>query len=235
MTLRLAVAVPLLVATSAFAQTPDPGSQDARGPEGQTVGIGLGWQFPTPLLEPNIASARFRLGAVTLEPSIRLAFDRAGTESETVGRVADAEPVTVEDEARTRGTGLEVGGTVRYPFARRGNLSLVGLGGVNVGWSSAAQDEDLRDETTVDEARSSALNASLNWGLGIEWFMRHNLALSADARNPLVSWSRTTTTTREERDTPVGRATGNSERVTTALSGGLTFRPQIRVMLHLYF
>lgn len=230
-TLKLAFALPLVFATTALAQE----AADERGPEGQFLGIGIGYQFPTSLLEPNIASARFRVGGVTLEPSIRLGLDSTTAESEATNRLADGDPITAEDEERRRNTGIEVGGTVRYPFARRGNLALVGLGGVNVGWSNTAVDDDLRDDTTVNETRTNAFNASLNWGLGIEWFMRHNLALSADARNPLVSWNRTATTTRIERDTPVGRAVSDTENVNSTVSGALTFRPQVRVMVHLYF
>jgi opacity protein-like surface antigen len=230
MNFRTIVTAALFVMPAA-ALAQDTEARPARA-EGNTVGIGIGWVFPQDLLEPNTASARFRLGRITLEPSINLGGSSGTQASTTRTTVPGAEEQVSEDEDKSSSLDVTVGAQVRYALASRGPVDLVVLGGVGFGYGSATVDQDVNVDDQVNRTTTSNQNVGANWGLGVEWFLGKGLSLSADAVNPLVSWSQSRV--RQEREQP-GPFLLDGETKSTTLSGGLTFRPTVRVMVHLYF
>jgi hypothetical protein len=155
-----------LVALPSFAQDGDP------RPEGTAVGIGIGYAFPGfNVLQPNTASARFRLGGVVLEPRLNVGG------SSTTGRDLDfsqtgdlpAEEDTVD--TRAGGFGAGVGTGVRVPISSRGPVDLQFLGGVTVSYSTSSGDRDESDNENTDVSSANALLLNLDWGLGLEWFL----------------------------------------------------------------
>ena len=133
------------------------------------------------------------------------------------------------------GLDASVGAQVRYPVASRGALDLVAIGGLSFSWGSGSQESNGPGDNEVATVSRQNLGASLGYGLGIEWFLGHGLALSADAQNPLVGWSRTTVVNESRStigDTP---RTSREETSNSGFNWGLIFQPQIRVLMHLYF
>lgn len=212
---------------------PPPPPQEVR-PDGMTVGVGVGYIFPRSILEPNTASVRFRLGGgLTLEPVVNL-----GGGTSTTGTVATltSGPNTVSTQDGDTGGGLNLGAgaNVRYALASAGPVDFVGLAGVGVHYGSRTTHLDVFVENQTQTRTNTSLQASLNWGLSVEWFITRNIVLSADATNPLASWTNTTSVERSARtgDNPRSQEERSS---TTALDFGLVFNPSVRLMFHLYF
>ena len=182
-----------------------------RRPEGRSLGLGFGWILPTDLTIPNTVAARFRLpSGLTFEPSVRLRFIGTWDESDFGG-------TTSED--RDRSLELELFTFVRLPLAARGGVDLVALGGAELGWSKRTVDPD----GAANEQSVTTLDASLLWGLGLEWWFRHHFSLSFDATNPVVTYARSAQDT---------QTVDTSSSATTA---GAIWEPTIRLTLHLYF
>lgn len=140
-------------------------------PEGMSVGIGAGYSFPAQVLEPNLASVRFRFASgLTVEPTVVLATSRSTTE------LGPAETETETSEG-TFATNL------RFPLAGRGKIDLVLLGGAGISYQKQSPDGPDNDTTTTTLA--------LSWGLGLDYWPKQSWCLSASATNPLFSFSRT--------------------------------------------
>lgn len=204
-------------------------------PSSPSVGIGAGWTFPgaASILTPNTASVRVRLGQLTLEPtfSFRGNGDRSHTDTSLTVPGQPA-PQTTEGEDKGSGYTAGVGANVRYDLLSRGPFDLVGILGGRFSYDSRLAQVDVLDTTQRNEQRKNTIDAGLDWGLGVVWFLSNNLSVSADVTNPLLTFTSEKTTT--ERDRP----NGNQERATQEKSGvdyGLSFSPVARVLFHLYF
>jgi hypothetical protein len=140
-------------------------------PEGMSVGIGVGYSVPAQLLEPNLASVRFRFpSGLTIEPTVVLATSRATTE------IGPNETETEASEA-TFATNL------RFPLAGRGKIDLVLIGGAGISYQKQSPDGPDNDTTTTTFA--------LAWGLGLDYWPKQSWCLSASATNPLFTFTRT--------------------------------------------
>lgn len=236
--LRASLVVLFTVASgAAFAQrtTTTATPPEELRPQETTVGIGAGWTFPQSILEPNTVSVRIKFGpALALEPYANLGGRTGGTatvDSVTLGGTT----TTAEDEDTNGGLNLGAGANVRYAFASAGPVDFVGLGGIAVNYGSNTVNRDVLEENVSDVTNTSGINVNANWGVGVEWFINRNVVLSADATNPLVSWSRSTTRAETEDNTGAEPFSTLDESTTTNLDFGLRLMPSVRVMFHLYF
>ncbi|HEU5055366.1 MAG TPA: hypothetical protein VFU21_02520 [Kofleriaceae bacterium] len=140
-------------------------------PDGMSIGIGAGYSVPAQILEPNLASVRFRFpSGLTLEPTVVLATSRATTE---VG------PSEVETEASE----ATFATNVRLPVAGRGKIDLVLIGSAGISYDKQSPDGPDNDTSTATLA--------LAWGLGLDYWPKQSWCLSASATNPLFTFSRT--------------------------------------------
>ena len=142
---------------------------------------------------------------------------------------------TAEDEDTTSGLNLSLNTNVRFSVAEAGPVNFVAIGGLGVGYMQSTVNADVLEENQTDERNNSGLSASLNWGLGVEWFLTRHIAVSADATNPLAAWSRNTQVRTTTDTTGVEPVNTRAESVTSELNAGLIFQPTVRVMFHLYF
>ncbi len=139
-------------------------------PEGLTIGIGIGYVFPTSIENPNTASVRFRLASgLIFEPSA------------TLGRTAETEDDGMSDEQTTR-TELSVGTLVRKPFRTRGKLDLELIASAGISTATVDPDGPSNVENTT--------TFGVGWGLGITYWLTRNWALSTTATNPLLAYTR---------------------------------------------
>jgi hypothetical protein len=134
-----------------------------------SIGIGIGYVFPTSLETPNIASVRFRLpSGLQFEPRLVLA---STTNTIDTG-------MQIDDKA----TELGVGALIRFPLMSRGrvDLEVLGLADINSLNLNPDGDDDERTITTVN----------LQYGLAVtSWLTRH-WQISMSATNPLLSMAR---------------------------------------------
>ena len=156
---------------------PDPpaASVDAAGspnrPEGMSMGIGVGYSIPAQLLEPNLASVRFRFpSGLTVEPTLVLSTTRSTVE------VGPAETETESGEAT-------FAANLRFPLAGRGKIDLVLIGGAGLTYNKQSPDGPDNDTTSATFA--------LSWGLGLDYWPKQSWCLSASATNPLFAFTRT--------------------------------------------
>lgn len=170
------VAAPETTEPATTTPDPEPMAVEAEAaspnrPEGMSMGIGIGYSIPAQLLEPNLASVRFRLpSGLTLEPTVVLATSRSKTE---IG------PAETETEA-SEGT---LATNVRLPLAGRGKIDLVLIGSAGFTVNKQSPDGPDNDTTTGTFA--------LSWGLGLDYWPKQSWCLSASATNPLFSFTRT--------------------------------------------
>jgi hypothetical protein len=145
-------------------------SDSPNRPDGMSVGIGVGYSVPAQILEPNLASVRFRLpSGLTVEPTVVLATARSTTE------VGPAETETEASEG-TFATNL------RLPVAGRGKIDLVLIGSAGLTYQKQSPDGPDNDTTTATFA--------LGWGLGLDYWPKQSWCLSASATNPLFTFTR---------------------------------------------
>lgn len=177
---------------------------------GRGIGIGAGWVFPTDILVPNAASARFRLASgLTFEAAVTLALNTTSSET-TIGGTTD----------ESGSSGVDVVGAVlvRYPLATRGRFQFVGVGGLGVGLSTDSNEDD-----GMETSSSRVLFAGASWGIGIDWFVRRNWSISLTAQNPILQWSSTT------------QEAGSLETTDSSLLIGAIWDPTVSAMVHLYY
>lgn len=204
-------------------------------PDGLTVGVGAGWVFPRSILEPNAVSVRIKLdNTLAFEPVLNLGGGLGG--AQTTGSINSGGNTTTDtDEDTNGGLNLGLGGNVRYSFLSAGPVDFVGIGGVSFNYGSSTVNRDVQEDLVDDFTTTTSIGAALNWGIGVEWFITRNVVLSADAFNPLVSWS-TSTVLNEQQDRSGGEpVTVRDETVSNNLQYGLILQPTVRMMFHLYF
>ncbi len=149
----------------------DSGASGLNRPEGTSVGIGVGYSVPAQILEPNLASVRFRFpSGITFEPTVVLATARSTTE---VG----ASEVETEASEATFAT------NIRLPVAGRGKIDLVLIGSAGISFDKQSPDGPDND--------TSSTTLALAWGLGLDYWPKPSWCLSASATNPLFAFSRT--------------------------------------------
>jgi hypothetical protein len=149
-----------------------PAEPAADRPVDFSVGIGIGYDFPADVAQPNVTSVRFRLpSGLTVEPFAALAL---GSQSEEAGGV----------EASTSSFGFEVGADVRLPNRVRGPVDLVLVGGAGLGTASTNPDGDDND--------SSTFFLDVHWGLGLDFWFRRHWCFSLTATNPFLVYQQST-------------------------------------------
>jgi outer membrane biosynthesis protein TonB len=147
---------------------PAPPQNEWRPPE-FSIGIGIGYQFPTSLETPNVATVRFRLpSGLTFEPTLALAS--------TTDTVDTGDPV---DDKTTQ---LGLGTLIRFPMVAHGRVDLELLGAINV--DNVNQNPDGEDDETTTTA------VTLNYGLAVTSWINRHWAVSFSALNPLVSFAK---------------------------------------------
>ncbi len=232
--MRLPTLAIAIFSLSSSALALEPAVAEGR-PEGTTVGIAAGWAFPQSLLEPNTVGVRVRLAAFALEPNVRLGADSGSNAVNSSVTLPGQAAVESKANEGTAGYALMVGANVRYPVMGKGPVDLLALVGANVGLTNATRNTDAAAGTQVDRQTTTGLSAGLSWGLGVEWFLGHGLSLSADAQNPLVTYSSTKVSTHHEQPALNDKMLSDTTTTTTALDGAATFRPTVRLQVCLYF
>lgn len=203
------------VTTSAPVMATSSVSAHERRPEGNSVGLGVGYYFEFGAVDtttdghrlwnPNITSARFRLeSGLTIEPSVILM--RSGTTTEA----GDAEASAAE-------TTIELGAAARYPLRSRGRVDLVAVGGARIGMSSSDPNTD------VDDDKMSTTSAALIWGIGLDYWLSPTWQFSITAMNPFFQHTKTTT-----------EQGPDAESSTSQTDIGIVWSPTMTAMLHMY-
>lgn len=233
MHVRLVAVASLSVSLLAFAD--EPAAPAATRPEAPTVGVSAGWSFPQSVLEPNTVGVRFRLAGLTLEPMARLGgtTNSAGTSATTT--LPNTPASTSKSSQGSGGFDVSVGATVRYPVATKGPVDLVALVGGSVAYSSVTKNTDTGTVGAVDRQTTTGVSAGLSWGLGVEWFVSPTFSLSADATNPLVTFTTSKVSAHTEQPLGNDKVVSDSDTTSTGFDGALSFRPTVRLMATLYF
>jgi hypothetical protein len=189
------------------APPPEPvaAEQHAMRPEGFSVGMGLGWDLPTSIQQPNVTSVRFRLASgLTIEPI----FTLAGTSTSS-----DNGPGT----NTTDKTGdLALAAVVRIPHRihDRVDLELVGAAGVGL----------HTDDPMGDNNNTTTSDVRVSWGLGLEYWLTGHWSVSLTATNPLLDAQHSSTQ----------QGAGLPDHTTGTTSFGLIWDPNVVLMTHLY-
>ncbi|RMG15166.1 MAG: hypothetical protein D6729_12710 [Deltaproteobacteria bacterium] len=182
-----------------------------------TVGVGAGWVFPgAEVLSPNVGLTRLRVTPeIEVEGALNLGFGSGSTKTDI-----NPDDNTMDTEDRTAHFALALSVDVRYAALRGAHAEFVAGGGIGVGFTGQETDPDGPDN--IQRTLSTSLAAQ--WLLGVNWFVTQNFAVSADVRNPLLSYTNQSTEIPSE------------DRVdsTTSLDLGLIFAPQARITLLFY-
>lgn len=142
---------------------------DPLRPDGMSVGIGVGYIFPTSLETPNVASVRFRLAnKLTVEPQVSLA--------------QSATTVDVGESTTDSSLQIAAGALIRKPLVERGRVDLEVLGAVNL--SNVTDNPDMEDNNTT------TTQLDLAYGLAVNTWINRHLQISMSALNPIVSYTR---------------------------------------------
>jgi hypothetical protein len=183
---------------------PAPAEAEPDRPVGFSVGIGVGYRFPTSLTSPNTASVRFRLpNAVTFEPSVVLA---------TSSREVDV-GMTQTQSASEVGVGV----LARLPVMARKRTAFEVLASFSAGRVS----EDPDDSNPDDKTEVSTV--SVGYGLAVGFWALRNLNISLSATNSLITYAH------QREEMGFGFVS-----VTNTTSFGLIFDPTVTLMVHLY-
>jgi hypothetical protein len=148
---------------------PQPAPEEPPRPTEFSVGIGVGYIFPTSLQTPNVASVRFRLPTgLTFEPRVALASTKDSVDTGT--------PVD------NKTTDIGAGTVIRYPTMMHGKFDLELLGAVDI--------DIVTQDPAMDDNNTTTTTARISYGLAVNyWLTRHwNVSFTAD--NPVVSFTR---------------------------------------------
>jgi hypothetical protein len=177
---------------------------EPRRPVGFSLGIGVGYRFPTPLQTPNVSSVRLRFASgFTLEPTVVFATT---SHSEDMG------------SARTvKNTELGVGALGRFPLVQRGRTDLELLAAFEVDNLSTDPDADQTDDVR------SVTTSSIRYGIAVGAWITPHLQASMSATNGLLTFVKD----RQEQGL-------DTVTITTDTTFGVIFDPTVVFMLHLY-
>jgi hypothetical protein len=144
----------------------DDGDQVANRPEGFSVGLGVGYVFPTAWRQPNLVSARFRLGGgLMIEPRFDLT-NKTNKVEQGANSATDAQ------------TDIDVSALVHVPLKQRGNVDLNILGGVALSYNVQDPQGDGNNITQTAIA--------LAYGVGVNYWMYRHWSVSLTATNVLI-------------------------------------------------
>ena len=201
------------------------------GVGGMTVGVGAGYQFPQSILEPDTVSLRVRMGALTFEPLLSLGGGTAGTkDTTTVTSGTTTNTTTTSDSAN--GLDVSIAGNFLYALANAGPMSFHVIGGLGFGYVSNTEIPSFTAPVTKESLTATTTSVGLSWGVAVEWAFTKNFVASAEATNPLVTWSNVKTVAHVETNIP---STSDVTHEVSGVSGGLVLRPTVRLLFHLYF
>jgi hypothetical protein len=173
-------------------------------PAGFSLGIGVGYRFPTSLQTPNITSVRFRLaGGITVEPSVVFAT------------TSHSEDTGTAQTSRASEAGVGVLG--RFPLISHRRTDLELLGGVAFDYLGQDPDDQNSDDVTTNTT------VTVSYGLAVGLWLTPHVQASLSATNGLVSFAKK----REEMG-------AGSVRVTNDTTFGLIFDPTVAFMIHLF-
>lgn len=173
-------------------------------PSGFSIGIGVGYRFPTALSIPNSTSVRFRLpSGITFEPSLVLA--------------TSSQELDIGMSQKSTSTELGVAALARFPVVqrRRTDLEILAAFGVDR-LNQDPSDQNIEDQTTTT-------STTFSYGVAVGLWLTQNLQVSLSATNALVSYVHT----REEMGF-------DFVSVTNSTTFGVIFDPTVLLMIHLY-
>jgi hypothetical protein len=186
------------------APAPEPVVEESHRPEGSSIGIGLGWDLPTSVEQPNVTSVRFRLASgITFEPMLTLAGTSAGTDD------------GMGNTTTTKTADFDLAAVARFPHRLHDRVDLVLVGAAGVGMHL--------DDPMGDNNNTTTTSITVSWGLGLEYWISPHWSVSLTATNPLLETQRTAM------QQPVG-----DDRTTTTTTVGLVWDPNVVLMAHLY-
>lgn len=197
------------VAQTAPAQPAMQTQTEASGdrPDGFAIALGLGYALPTSLQTPNITSARIRLSSgFEIEPAVRIANESASNELETPA---------MTDETTDKHTTFSLIALGRLTLIQRGRADFNVLASLGFTTDKTNPDGDF-NTTTVN-------SFGLGWGIGVGYWFSPHWQLSMNVLNDLVTYSSTKT-----------QAAMDTSMTTSTTEIGVTFAPQVFMMLHLY-
>jgi hypothetical protein len=189
--------------------------EQAQAPEDLSFGIGVGFDFPADLGQPNITVASFRYKNMQLQPFIALSDTKADEEM-------DDGVLTSKDEAKQDVRML--GAAFKYAFARRNKMDLQFITSLSYGRSS----ESLRPEGPANDSKTQTKVLDLSYGLGVEWWFASHFSMMATATNPIYTKSEIRTT--QEQITGIEAFTETEDR-----SYGLVWDPSVSFAIMTWF
>ncbi len=173
-------------------------------PIGFSVGVGVGYRFPTSLQTPNVTSVRFRLASgFTFEPTVVFATSSHSVDLGT--------PMT------QTATELGVGALARFPLVQHRRTVLELLAAFDL--DNLSQDPDDRNSDDV----TSITTTTLRYGIAVGAWVTPHVQASLSATNGLVSY------TKNRQEQGIGSVT-----ITSDTTIGLVFDPTVTLMIHLY-
>ena len=160
-------ASPPVVVPAAPPVTPATDETPALRPSGLSIGIGVGYLFPTSLQTPNVTSVRLRLASgLTFEPTVVFA----------------ATAINMAVGSNTQGE-LTLGSLVRYPLRARHAIDLEAIGSVAFSRHTVDPDGDHNNRATT--------TFELGYGVALAYWLSVHASLSLTATNTLLSVDRT--------------------------------------------
>lgn len=188
----------------AMALAPTQPQPPAVRPAGFSLGIGVGYRFPTSLQTPNITSVRFRLGSgIELEPTVVFA---------NTSHSVDTGSAQGSDASEAG-----VAALLRFPVVSHRRTELQLLGGLGFDYLGEDPDDQTPDDVT------STTTVAARYGVAVAVWITPHMQVSMSATNSLISYSKK----RQE----MGQ---QSVQVTNDTTYGLIFDPNVAFMIHLY-
>jgi len=176
-------------------------------PVGWAFGIGIGYALPTSLETPNTASVRFRMpSGLTLEPRVALANNSTTNKDVAPGTSMSTTDTTTEFQLST---------AIRKPMIEHGRYDFELLG--TVGLDVTKQNPDGDNNTRTDSS------IGIGWGIAVGAWITPHWQLTFGVTNPLITYTST------KQETGAGTYTQ-----TSGTDIGITFDPNVLMMIHLY-
>jgi hypothetical protein len=169
-----------------------------------SLGIGVGYRFPTSLQMPNVTSVRLRFeSGFTLEPTFVFANS--------------SHTVDTGSAMTSSATELGVSALARFSVVRHRRTDLEILGAVDL--DNLSEDPDEANPSDV----TTTTTTSLRYGVAVGTWITPHVQASLSATNALVTY------TKKKQEMGV-----DSVLVTSDTTFGLTFDPTVVLMIHLY-
>jgi hypothetical protein len=173
-------------------------------PVGWAFGLGVGYALPTSLETPNTTSVRVRMPS-GLTLEPRVTLSNASN---------SMKPINTPEVTDTT-TELALAAAVRKPVVQHGRYDFEVIGGAGLGVTKDNPDGDNNTTTTTA--------IDLFWGIAVGAWITPHWQLSFGVTNPLITY----TSTKQEEGP-------DSSMSTTNTTIGVTFDPNVVMMIHLY-